>query len=53
VETISLFQEEEYQIFEVGKDLAKAISGRIEPLQYLSACPLERVPMMGSVGPSS
>ena len=50
-ETISFFRELEYQVFELGSRGPAAVTGRVEPLQDLFACPLERVPLMGLVGP--
>jgi FkbM family methyltransferase len=52
-DTITFFHELAYQVFELGLRGPSAITGRVEPLQDLFACPLERVPQMGMVGPSS
>ncbi len=51
-DTISLFQRLGYQVFELGLRGPSAVTGRVEPLQDLFACPLEHGPLMGLVGPS-
>jgi FkbM family methyltransferase len=46
-QTLGIFAGVGYQVFEVGKDGPVAVTGRVEPLQDLFACPLERTPAMG------
>ncbi len=51
-QTISIFAGVGYRVFELGTNGPLAVTGRVEPLQDLFACPLERMPEMGvaSVG---
>jgi FkbM family methyltransferase len=46
-ETRSIFAEVGYCVFELGANGPVAVTGRVEPLQDLFACPLERMPAMG------
>ncbi|MGA2964998.1 MAG: FkbM family methyltransferase [Terriglobales bacterium] len=46
-ETVSIFAGVGYEVFELGTNGPAAVTGRVEPLQDLFACPLERTPEMG------
>ena len=46
-ETLKFFEEIRYQVFELSARGPVAVSGRIEPLQDLFACPEER---SGAIG---
>jgi len=48
-ETLSFFTGVGYQVFEVGTNGPVAVTNRVEPLQDLFACPVERMPAMGVV----
>ena len=46
-QTLVIFAGVGYQVFEVGKNGPVAVTGRVEPLQDLFACPLQRMSAMG------
>lgn len=46
-QTISIFTEVGYQVFELKRNGPVALSGRVEPLQDLFACPVECMSAMG------
>ena len=46
-QTLSIFAGVGYQVFELGKNGPVAVTGRVEPLQDLFACPLERMSSIG------
>jgi hypothetical protein len=46
-QTLGIFAGVGYQVFEVGKNGPVAVTGRVEPLQDLFACPLQRMSAMG------
>ena len=52
-ETLKIFEGVGYQVFEVGKDGPVAVSGYVEPLQDLFACPLEHMLEMGVIAATS
>jgi len=52
-ETLRFFGTIGYQVFELGTSGPVAASNRVEPLQDLFACPLERMPAMGVASPTS
>ena len=52
-ETLRFFGTIGYQVFELGTSGPVAATKRVEPLQDLFACPLERTPMMGVASPTS
>ena len=45
--TLSIFAGVGYQVFELGNNGPVAVTGRVEPLQDLFACPLERMSSIG------
>jgi FkbM family methyltransferase len=46
-ETLSIFAGTGYRVFELGPKGPIAVTGRVEPLQDLFACPLERLTAIG------
>jgi len=52
-ETLRFFNGVRYQVFELGAKGAVAATVRVEPLQDLFACPLERAPEIGVSGGTS
>lgn len=52
-QTLSIFAGVGYQLFEVGKNGPVAVTGRVEPLQDLFACPLERMSAIGVASATS
>jgi FkbM family methyltransferase len=48
-ETIGIFAEIKYQVFELGANGPIMVAGHVEPLQDLFACPYERMTEMGLV----
>jgi FkbM family methyltransferase len=52
-ETFRFFGTIGYQVFELGASGPVAATNRVEPLQDLFACPLERMPAMGVASPTS
>jgi FkbM family methyltransferase len=51
--TLSIFAGVGYQVFELRKNNPVAVTGPVEPLQDLFACPLERVPAIGVASATS
>jgi FkbM family methyltransferase len=52
-ETLTFFAGVRYQVFELGGNGPVAVTGRVEPLQDLFACPLERVHAMSVASKTS
>jgi len=52
-QTLRIFAGVGYQVFEVGKNGPVAVTGRVEPLQDLFACPLELMPAIGVASATS
>jgi len=52
-ETLRFFAEVGYQVFELGANGPVAATSRVEPLQDLFACPLERTPAIGVASATS
>jgi len=52
-ETLGFFAEVGYQVFELGANGPVAATSRVEPLQDLFACPLERTPAIGVASATS
>ncbi|MFI5095415.1 MAG: FkbM family methyltransferase [Candidatus Acidiferrales bacterium] len=52
-ETLLFFAGVGYQVFELGTNGPVAVTGRVEPLQDLFACPLERMPAIGVASATS
>ncbi len=52
-ETLRFFEGVGYQVFELGANGPVAVTGRVEPLQDLFACPSESVPAMGVANATS
>ena len=46
-QTVSLFAGVGYRVFKLGTNGPVAVTGRVEPLQDLFACPVERMVMSG------
>ena len=46
-ETLRFFEAVGYKVFEVSSNGPVAITSRVEPLQDLFACPVERMPALG------
>lgn len=51
-QTLSIFAGVGYQVFEFGMNGPVAVTSRVEPLQDLFACPLERTPAIGVANPT-
>jgi FkbM family methyltransferase len=52
-ETLKFFEGVGYQVFELGANGPVIATSRVEPLQDLFACPLERLPEIGGAGITS
>lgn len=52
-QTMSIFAGVGYRVFELGRNGPIAVAGRVEPLQDLFACPLERMPAIGVASATS